>query len=1480
MAPGQALAQTQFWNQSHIDQLNQELPRLDEDQVLYHWADPRRAMRWIQNGAVDEGEVQFLNKPSGDRQVHGPGIYLSEHPTNEKDYGEMLVQLKIRKGTPVYNNDVITKIFGRELSKTEQSLLGNHVGYVRKIGSNWWTIHSASAARDVSTGIAHRAPKSLLWDGPVLMKAKTPVTLIQNSLIELRDADPKTFGYATSFSHLARYQDGISFLRSVQVNPQDPWSEFENGAFENYRLAREDIYRRVHKSWKLTDYGEAGEREPRFVRTERSPIGISEDGIFELPGLGAKEWAEKQVAILSRIRGQVSGNADAPNRGNRLIAAGDEGSIVVGKKQQKAMRVTESQLDELKANRFLKLQVQPDVSTGYFNVTIEYPSVYQWQRLKSDLDPEFARELGDVNLSKVPANSEKFKTLNQKFLDQLLHSTFRKYHGQSLDRASELMKDLISIHPGADFNGRSIRLYLEAAEIESNRHPGYHFLSDLDLFTTPEAYRKMMKSGAEEYALFQARALTEVVAARNEGRVPNLHLLQQDGETLRSTFGRSLESVGLPIDGDFSHEQSELIRQRNWTKLLSKFGSATFDLSDPVSWQRAFNRYVKGTSSGAVSGFKEDILKGLPALLKAGVSIDDESLRAAIAISPAKIKLEILKSSVEAKGISVATRLSALTQLMKGKPPQQYLKGRPEMLRLVMKERPDTLDEKSIVALTDEIRTVFQHLQLSDFPEFTKILEKYSSKEVVDLYAGLILNDLAQRRSYSSLNSAQGNLLRDASKIYFSKSISPKLKQGIRAEIRNHVESRYIDGSARSQILSSLNPKLRDEIAIERLTRDAFNVNRQRRAGRAIKADPSSVEYYRALSDEAKLSPEVQRAERILAREQVIKTVHIAAPAGADEEAAIAQRAEKELRSIEGLLEVCDRKKRCEKAERSLYQTAWHRLRWIDPNHPRLLNFLSWRPEDVGMNLDWGTTFKQVLAKAPGELDQTSRLNLTLHLANLISSTEDRRLADEVLKVAAHHGVIKGLVIEAKPSNRLTLSVPEDVAKELIAEHGLTDPRIERLISRGHIKTEYVRNLVLDEVRAGRLQPADAFKVLPSLKKPNAENAIELITAFKNYPDDQATLIASLFSVDRTEFVSAYGILKRFEELGPEVAKYYRFTFSDIDRALRSTGSVSPFGQSRLMSLMMEVQPELFDELNQKSKDGEDVTHWVRALGGEITKRDQNAKIIEQVLKNDKEGKYIAALAADVGSYSAADKVLRGRSKEELSKLEKSNPKLLGQLTLTDRELMESVLAGRPETQVPVPATDSSVGNSKDAPKEPPVDVKTLKPRYIRLCLANSIPADQCRASRFAYRYGSSHNLSKSEYGVLLEMALMEGNFDFISNESILSKLYDSDPDVSAEATRKLLNFLDKNPNHPLNSFYAHIFIERSSGSGRIFLSPAEQVRLSVIAYKSKGGLGLTKTERAMDATFRMIGNPITGTASKIGRGCSSAWETLKAKLK
>ncbi|RYZ71448.1 MAG: hypothetical protein EOP05_12045, partial [Proteobacteria bacterium] len=386
-----------------IESLKRGFTHLSEDKTFFHWTTPETGMRWMIQGHLDQGEVDFYNTPTDSLQAYGAGIYMASNPTSSEGFGEFCVVFKMRAGTLLYSPEVAKQVFGRELTNDEMTELGKKIPFVRDLNGDWHITHAASNLSQIE------------YAGPYGGDARMFKGTDQRTMLKAIET-AKTYGdvgYLESFFHLMHYMDGISLQRAIRVAPSNPWSQFEPHLFENFRKLNQSAL------------------EVAAVSPEVALWGPNETD--------KEAWATKQVRVkLPGLINSLNNSTGAAFRGHPIRAGGSSAG--------ETFLVSPQELNVLLANPYLTVESKPD-GTGFgFLVSYSYPDIRNLQKLKPLLSADVYEQLEKHNAQSLASDRGLEVRLNQILIEDLLRNLMRDLHGKAIDPA-DFINRYISIHP-------------------------------------------------------------------------------------------------------------------------------------------------------------------------------------------------------------------------------------------------------------------------------------------------------------------------------------------------------------------------------------------------------------------------------------------------------------------------------------------------------------------------------------------------------------------------------------------------------------------------------------------------------------------------------------------------------------------------------------------------------------------------------------------------------------------------------------------------------------------------------------------------------------------------------------------------------------------------------------------------------------------------------------------------------------------------
>jgi hypothetical protein len=556
-----------FVTDEQLQEIERLLPKTRKPQVFYHWGfrqetdddgSPKlgRVVRWLEQGYVDQAEIDALTKPSGDRQSFGGGVYVDASPTLNSHFGDACAAVLIPEGTLIYDEHAVESVLHRPLSQQERNELGRLIPFIRNTQGSAYVFNHASLSQMVEPGIFYGAPPKGWTERNALEQWK--------AIRALESLHPK-HGYLESLWHLTSYLDGISFARAATVNRDAPWSTFEPQNFEAYRSYRNQFYGALAAGSHLgiSDSPQTfGKGLPQVVQKDGESSSDYQKRAKEAEVKWEKErtqWAESQIVKLIEIRQAISGDPRADFRNGGVRGGGDD--------RGKTFRVGIATLSQLRSNPYLRVEAWPNQLDGDYRATYYYPDLKDARRL--GLSENF---IAKAEAAKDPTTQE---DLQKEMMHQLLLRLFKKYYGKPV--TSEFLNELVSIHPFDDFNGRTSRLYFEQANLDSGREPPRHFISDFDLLVRPEMYRKYTDASNKAFDTLNELWIREGEAHAADGiRPPYLR-----GRTVLNAVTPALRAMGVQGSPEWTGEQLELIRTRSWYPLFKKWIGPHWELNDP-----------------------------------------------------------------------------------------------------------------------------------------------------------------------------------------------------------------------------------------------------------------------------------------------------------------------------------------------------------------------------------------------------------------------------------------------------------------------------------------------------------------------------------------------------------------------------------------------------------------------------------------------------------------------------------------------------------------------------------------------------------------------------------------------------------------------------------------------------------------------------------------------------------------------------------
>ena len=535
-------------SEQQIQKIAAELPKTTEDRFFYHWTNRATGMRWISQGKISSGEVQFYNNPTGDRQVYGPGIYIAEKPTSSKSFGEVPVSFTIKKGTPIYSEQVISSVIGKRLSNEQASKLSEQIPLIRKATDDWFVTNHSQNTEFVSYG------KKFSTEATVYVKEADNWThfKISPDFKELIQSGDQDAIYLKNLLNTTSYMDGISFARAMKVNPGQPWSEFEPHNFEKFQNAIDEI---------------AGAKD-QYIKNGNNHF-------------------EK---TLLEVHTALTGRKDHTNITQTLR---DEGIRAGGDRVGKTFLATDLQLKTMQANPYLEVHSVPH-GTNHL-VHYFYPDIFHYKKLEGRISNSLYEKLSQLNHDQLLDNHDHRRNLNRQLINELIEDFSSRHKAGKANWV-----DLISIHPFEDMNGRTVRM-MQKVFANGKAH---FVLGDMDILLPINHQKMYLHKSDLAYGKLQLDLIDEFLTAKSEKRMPDYLKTGALKEYVNNAFPTLMK-----IDID-NQQILELIRNREWVSLIDLGETAGINdlslaLKDPTKQKMALETLLKEISPNQIQYYQD-----------------------------------------------------------------------------------------------------------------------------------------------------------------------------------------------------------------------------------------------------------------------------------------------------------------------------------------------------------------------------------------------------------------------------------------------------------------------------------------------------------------------------------------------------------------------------------------------------------------------------------------------------------------------------------------------------------------------------------------------------------------------------------------------------------------------------------------------------------------------------------------------------------
>jgi len=416
--------------------------------------------------------------------------------------------------------------------------------------SRWWVTHNAKVLQRLTSGYAAQPPlEASIFGSMVEYEMWETLDQLQTTVKNnpVSHAFQSSVGWLSSFYSLFYYTDAIALSRNIRVNPTNPWHEFEPEHFVDFHICREFILE---------------------VLLGRKRMGVCFNAVFG-GGQDKASWIKNQTeVVIPLLWGKIAGTTtkNVTLRSDEVRAGGSNmpGQTFTAPKEE---------VWAMKKNPYLTVVATQSTSPSDYEVAYYYPDVFHFSGVAQAgyISTTLVQELTKYNTT-MKTNTQLRQTMTKKLIQELLDNLFGRWHGRivSISTLSEFMIEFVSIHPYADYNGRTTRMYAHLAAYEAFSKNVYNplpheYISDLDTLSPPSVYGRFTGISSTYIFALMRDMLQELVRAVSLKQTPSYYNLPGWLD-----LTKSMQMFGLKSTVKFDSVDDKLIESRQFAALFNK----------------------------------------------------------------------------------------------------------------------------------------------------------------------------------------------------------------------------------------------------------------------------------------------------------------------------------------------------------------------------------------------------------------------------------------------------------------------------------------------------------------------------------------------------------------------------------------------------------------------------------------------------------------------------------------------------------------------------------------------------------------------------------------------------------------------------------------------------------------------------------------------------------------------------------------------
>eukprot|EP01117_Protostelium_nocturnum_P006559 TRINITY_DN2362_c0_g2_i1.p1 TRINITY_DN2362_c0_g2~~TRINITY_DN2362_c0_g2_i1.p1 ORF type:complete len:1131 (+),score=226.81 TRINITY_DN2362_c0_g2_i1:60-3452(+) len=534
---------TPTWNvtRTQLDNFVKSLNKLDKDTWGWHWGPNKDCSRWVNQGHIDQGELDFLNAGNGAR---GGGFYVSFSTSDSRSYGPDPVGLFFPKGTLqlTLDNQEAFKSLGLVgiTNMSDWVALGRIVPFIDTFTPTWSVVHNATLT-------------SKIYSAWTLEQFDEPYVQVNNE-----------FGWTGIWKAVTQMVTTNPVLAPTMQTMQKHWSLIEFLGPMNANWMR---VKYGDKIWNQIDNTKFGRYQQLASLLSKgsfpSAVSFSLNKFMQslnLNSMNSTEFGTSQVDVV------LSWLYESINTNSTQMFREEEAPI-------KSVNVIDSEYQVLKKNAYIEIiSTEKITSNSTWRVFYRNPSVFNIKKLKasSKISSSLLNNITSYTPAQLRTNFEIRRELNSRLCRELLINLFDTVKNLNIQEPdiTSVFQNIQRIKPFKSDNQLIGRVYQRTISFWAGKYNQFNGMLDIipdvsNYFPFYQYFRTQFEFATAFYELRRI-GLSQV---SKELFIPNFKVDYFKGwESIQSDF-LTMSNTQFPLDAN----TIKLMEEKQFTLLFDKF---------------------------------------------------------------------------------------------------------------------------------------------------------------------------------------------------------------------------------------------------------------------------------------------------------------------------------------------------------------------------------------------------------------------------------------------------------------------------------------------------------------------------------------------------------------------------------------------------------------------------------------------------------------------------------------------------------------------------------------------------------------------------------------------------------------------------------------------------------------------------------------------------------------------------------------------